>query len=166
MIAFRKQIGILEQSQALSTEGINQPKGVTAKRRTDDQGIRERGAKHRTIGASHKGTTKEKSQSIYDNIADVFHKDVEEVVSSGHSSATRTPTSIPVTFQESTSKLPTGQEAMQISGSPATSQVSSPTDPRSAVLASDIRSRQNTPGHPPAAIFPGRPVWSVFACPF
>ena len=89
MIAFRKQIGILEQSQALSSEGT-QPKGVTAKRRTDDQGVRERGAKHRTMGATHKGTTKEKSQSIYDNIADVFQKGVEEVVSSGPSSATKT----------------------------------------------------------------------------
>ena len=140
MIAFRKQIGILEQSQAMSSEGT-QPKGVTAKRRTDDQGVRERGAKHRTMGATHKGTTKEKSQSKYDNIADVFQKGVEEVVSSEPSSATKTPTSIPVTFQESTSRLPTEQEAMQISGSPATSQVSSPTDPRSAVLASDIRSK-------------------------
>ena len=53
-IAYRKQIGILEQSQALLPQGTtSQPKGVTAKRRTDDQGIREKGAKHRTIGASH-----------------------------------------------------------------------------------------------------------------
>ena len=140
MIAYRKQIGILEQSQALTPEGT-QSKGVTAKRRTDDQGIRERGAKHRMMGASHKGTSKEKSQTLYDNIADVFKKGVEAVVSSGPSSATRTPTSIPMTFQESASKLPTEQEAMQIGGSPAQPQVLLPKDPRSATLASDIRSK-------------------------
>ena len=31
VIAYRRQIGILEQSQALTPEGTNQPKGVTAK---------------------------------------------------------------------------------------------------------------------------------------
>ena len=158
MIKFRKQIGILEQSQALSTEGINQPKGVTAKRRTDDQGIRERGAKHRTIGASHKGTTKEKSQSLYDNIADVFHKGVEEVVSSGHSSATRTPTSIPVMFQESTSKLPSEQEAMQTSGSPATSQVPSAID-----RPSTPHFLQNNPAVGPLMVLP--PVLDFYMKP-
>ena len=56
LVEYRKQIGILEQSQALSSEGT-QPKGVTAKRRTDDQGTREKGAKHRTISASHRGST-------------------------------------------------------------------------------------------------------------
>ena len=71
----------------------------------------------------------------------MFHKGVEEVVSSDPSSATRTPTSIPMTFKESASGLPTEQEAMQISGEPAKQQVLLPTDPRSAVLASDIRSK-------------------------
>ena len=74
-IALRKQIGILEQSQILTPEQTaSQPKGVTAKRRTDDQGIRERGAKHRTIGASHQGSVGEGKQpkSTFDNIVDMF----------------------------------------------------------------------------------------------
>ena len=123
----------------MTPEGTNQPKGVTAKRRTHDQGIREKGAKHRTIGASHQGSTSEgKPKSLFDNIVDMIHKGVEEVVSSGPSSATRTPTSIPMTFQESASKLPTEQEAMQISGDPAKPL---PTDPRTAALASTVRSK-------------------------
>ena len=134
----------LEQSQALSSEGT-QPKGVTAKRRTDDQGSREKGAKHRTISASHRGSTsQDKLKSTFDNIVDMFNKGVEEVVSSDPSSATRTPTSIPMTFQESASRLPTEQEAIQISGDPAKPQVLLPTDPRSATLASDIRSKLAT----------------------
>ena len=111
------------------------------KRRTDDQGIGEKGAKHRTIGAAHNGLTREKPKSIYDNIADVSHKGVEEVLSSGPSSATRTPTSIPMTFQESASKLPTEQEVTQIGENPVQQQVSLPTDPRSAALASTIRTK-------------------------
>ena len=141
MIAFRKQIGILEQSQALSTEGT-QPKGVTAKCRTDDQGIREKGVKHRSTGASQRGsTTQDKLKSTFDDIVDMFNKGVEEVVSSDPSSAARTPTSIPMTFQDSASALPSGQDTMQISGDPAKPQVLAPTDPRSAALASEIRSK-------------------------
>ena len=68
----------------------------------------------------------------------MFNKGVEEVVSSDPSSATRTPTSIPVTFQESASRLPTEQEAIQISGDPAKPQVLLP------ALASDIRSKLAT----------------------
>ena len=126
LIAYRKQIGILEQSQALSSGGT-QPKGVTAKRRTDDQGSREKGAKHRTISASHQGSTsQDKLKSTFDNIVDMFNKGVDEVVSSDPSSATRTPTSIPMTFKESASAKP---------------QVLAPSDPRTAALASEIPSK-------------------------
>ena len=71
----------------------------------------------------------------------MFHKGVDEVVSSDPSSATRTPTSIPMTFKESASVLPTGQDTMQVSGDPAKPQVLAPSDPRSAALASEIRSK-------------------------
>ena len=73
----------------------------------------------------------------------MFNKGVEEVTSSGPLSAAKTPTSIPMTFQESASRLPMEQEAIQISGSPAQPQVLPPTDPRSAALASTIRSKLN-----------------------
>ena len=138
-----RQIGIIQQSQGLSSpEGTtDQPKAVTAKRRTDDQGIREKGAKHRTIGASHQGSAGEDKQpkSSFDNIVDIFNKGAEDLSSSVPSSATRTPTSIPMTFQESASILPTEQEAIQISENPAQPQVLLPTDPRAAALASSIR---------------------------
>ena len=141
LIAYRKQIGILEQSQALSSEGT-QPKGVAAKRRTDDQGIREKGAKHRSTGASHRGSTsQDKLKSTFDNIVDMFNKGVEEAVSSDPSSAAKTPTSIPMTFQDSASALPTGQDTTQVSGDPAKPQVLAPSDPKSAALASEIRSK-------------------------
>ena len=125
----------------MSSEGT-QPKGVTAKRRTDDQGVREKGAKHRSTGASHQGSkSQDKLKSAFDNIVDMFNKGVEEVVSSEPSSAAKTPTSIPMTFQDSASALPTGQDTTQVGGDPAKPQVLAPTDPRSAVLASEIRSK-------------------------
>ena len=46
-----------------------------------------------------------------------------------------------MTFKESASTLPTEQEAIQGGGIPAQQQVILPTDPRSAALASEIRSK-------------------------
>ena len=147
-IAYRKQIGIFQQSQALLPEGTTeQPKGVTTKRRTDDQGTREKGVKHRTIGASHQGSEGEDKpvKASYSNIGDIFNKGAEDLSSSVPSSAAKTPTSIPTTFQESALILPTEQEATQSSEGPAQSQVSLPTDPRTA-LASSIRHKLKKTG--------------------
>ena len=141
-IEYRRQIGLLQQSQGQLSEGIaDQSKSVTAKRRRDEQGIRERSAKHRTIGAPHQGSVSEdkSNKSSFDNIVDIFNKGAEELSSSVPSSAAKTPTSIPMTFQESASVLPTEQEAIQISENPAQPQVLLPTDPRTAALASSIK---------------------------
>ena len=80
----------------------------------------------------------------------MFQKGVEEVVSSDPSSATRTPASIPLTFKESASGLPTEEEVRHSGGDSAKSPGLSPTDPRSAKLASFVRSKfekksQSTP---------------------
>ena len=147
-IEYRKQIGVMQQSQGFITEGTtDQSKGVAAKRRTDDQGIRERSAKHRTIGASHQGSGGEDKpiKSSYYNIGDMFSKGAEDLSSSVPSSTARTPTSIPTTFQESASVLPTGQEATPTSESPAQAHASIPADPR-MVLASSIRQKLKKTG--------------------
>ena len=142
VLQYRKKMGLLEARVQAAEETSQQSQGVTAKQRTDDQGTREKGAKHRAIGATHHGTTSQgKPKSSFYDIGDMFRKGVEEVVSSDPSSAARTPTSIPLTFKESASGLPTEEEGTQISGDPAQPQVNLPTDPRSAVLASDIRTK-------------------------
>ena len=142
VLKYRKKMGLLEAKAQAAEETSQQLQGVTAKRRTDDQGTREKGAKHRTISATHHGITSQgKPKSSFYDIGDMFRKGVEEVVSSDPSSAARTPTSIPLTLKESASGLPTEEEGTQIRDDPAQSQVNLPTDPRSAVLASDIRTK-------------------------
>ena len=149
VVQYRKQMGLLEAKAQAAEESSQQ--GVTTKRRTDDQGMREKGTKHRTIGATHHGTTSDgRPKSSFCDIGDMFQKGVEEVVSSDPSSATRTPTPIPLTFKESASGLPTEEEVRHSGGDSANSLGLSPTDPRSAKLASDIRSKsgkksQSTP---------------------
>ena len=149
VIQYRKQMGLLEAKAQAAEESSQQ--GVTTKRRTDDQGMREKGTKHRTIGETHHGTTSDgRPKSSFYDIGGMFQKGVEEVVSSEPSSATRTPTSIPLTFKESASGLPTEEEARYSGGDSGKTPGLSPTDPRSAKLASDIRSKfekksQSTP---------------------
>ena len=148
VIQYRKQMGLLEAKAQAAEESSQQ--GVTTKRRTDDQGLREKGTKHRTIGATHHGTTSDgRPKSSFYDIGGMFQKGVEEVVSSDPSSATRTPTAIPLTFKESVAGLPT-EEEVRYSGGESASPGLSPMDPRSAKLASDIRSKfekksQSTP---------------------
>ena len=141
VLQYRKKMGLLEARVQASEEGSQQAKGVTTKRRTDDQGTREKGAKHRTLAASPKGSGVEEKQMKFDSIVDMFNKSVEEVSSSVPSSAGRTTPSIPATFQASVSSLPTEQQAMEQSGIPAQQTVLLPSDPRLAKLASDIRSK-------------------------
>ena len=69
----------------------------------------------------------------------MFQKGIEEVPSSSPSSAVRTPTPIPVVFKESASSLPAEGELRQDQVDPKKPLTLSPTDPRSAKLASDIR---------------------------
>ena len=115
---------------------------ATTKRRTDDQGMREKGTKHRTLAASPKESGAGDKQKKFENIADMFDKkSIEEVSSSVPSSAGMTPPSIPIIFQSSVSALPTEQQAIEQSGVPAHQSVLLSSDPRSAQLASDIRSK-------------------------
>ena len=88
-IEYRRQTGIIKQSQGQLPDGnADQSKSVTAKRRTDDQGIRDKGAKHRTIGASHQGSVSQdkSNKSSFDNIVDIFNKGTEDLSSSVPSS--------------------------------------------------------------------------------
>ena len=136
----RRQMGLLQAKAQAAEESSQQ--AVTTKRRTDDQGMREKGTKHRTLETTHHGTTSDgRPKSSFYNIGEMFQKGVEEVTSSDPSSATRTPTSIPVVFKDSASGLPTEEEARQSGGDSATSTGPPPTDPRSAALAADIKSK-------------------------
>ena len=134
----RKQMGLL-QAKAKAAEESSQPVATT-KRRTDDQGSTERGAKHRTLETTHQGTTGDGSpESSLQQIGEMFKKGVQEVPSSSPSSAGRTPTPIPVVFEHSASGLPTGEEITP-SGTDSSKPLSlPPSDPRSIKLASDIR---------------------------
>ena len=132
-------MGLLK-AKAQTAEESSQP-AVTAKRRTDDQGMREKGTKHRTLAASPKESGPGDKQKKFESIADMFDKSIEEVSSSVPSSAGRTTPSIPIIFQSSVSALPTEQQAMEQSGIPAKQTVLLPSDPRSAQLASDIRNK-------------------------
>ena len=135
---YRKQMGLLKAKAQAAEE-------------SDDQGMREKGTKHRTLETTYEGTTGDgRPKSSFYNIGDMFKKGVEEVSSSDPSSATRTPTSIPLTFKESALGLPTEEELRHSGADSARSPSLTPTDPRSAKLASDIRSKfekkgQSTP---------------------
>ena len=139
VVQLRKQMGLLK-AKAQTAEESSQP-AVTTKRRTDDQGMREKGAKHRTLAASPKDLDAEDKQKKFESIADMFDKGIEEVSSSVPSSAGRTTPSIPIIFQSSVSALPTEQQVIEQSGIPAKQTVLLPSDPRSAQLASDIRNK-------------------------
>jgi len=133
-------MGLLQAKAQAAEESSQQ--GVTTKRRTDDQGIGERGTKHRTLEMTHQGATgdgRPKSSSY--NIGEMFKKGVEEVPSSSPSSATRTPTPIPVVFKDSATGLPVGDELKPDEADPAKPLSLPPTDPRSAKLASEIRQK-------------------------
>ena len=134
----RKQMGLL-QARSQATEESSQPVATT-KRRTDDQGVREKSAKHRTLKTTHheaKGDGSPKSSP--QNIGEMFKKGVQEVPSSSPSSAARTPTPIPVVFEHAASGLPTGEEPQPSGADPSKPLSLPPTDPRSIQLASDIR---------------------------
>ena len=132
----RKQMGLLQaKAQAESSQPV-----ATTKRRTDDQGSREKGAKHRTLETTHQGTTGEgRTKSPSENIGELFQKGVQEVPSSSPSSAARTPTPIPVVFEQAASGLPTGEESNPSEADPSKPMSLPPTGPRSLKLASDIR---------------------------
>ena len=131
----RKQLGILEaRAKAESSQPV-----ATTKRRTDDQGSRERSAKHRTLETTHPGTTGEGgTNSPSENIGEMFQKGVQEVPSSSPSSAT-TPTPIPVMFEQAASGLQTGDESKPSEADPSKPLSLPPTDPRSLQYASAIR---------------------------
>ena len=134
----RKRMGLL-QAKAQAAEEPSQP-AATTKRRTDDQGTREKGTKHRTLETTHQGTADEgRPKESPQHIGELFQKGVEDVPSSSPSSAARTPTPIPVVFQESASGLPTGEESKHGRTDPAKPLSLPPTDPRSAQFASEIR---------------------------
>ena len=139
VVQLRKQMGLLK-AKAQTAEESSQP-AATTKRRTDDQGMREKGTKHRTLAASPKESGTGDKQKKFESIADMFDKSIEEVSSSVPSSAGRTTPSIPIIFQTSVSALPTEQQAIEQSGVPAHQSVLLPSDPRSAKLASDIRTK-------------------------
>ena len=141
VLQYRKKMGLIEARVQASAGVSQQSKGVTTKRRTDDQGISEKGAKHRTLQSSPKGSGTEGEQSKFDSIVEMFNKSAEDVSSSVPSSAGRTTPSIPTTFQSSEVSLPTEEQVMEQSAIPAQQKVLLPTDPRSARLASDIRSK-------------------------
>ena len=131
-----KQMGLLQaKAQAESSQPV-----ATTKRRTDDQGSREKSAKHRTVETTHQGTTGGgRTKSPSENIGELFQKGVQEVPSSSPSSAARTPTPIPVVFEQAASGLPTGEEPKPNEADPSKPLSLPPTDPRSIQLASDIR---------------------------
>ena len=138
VIQSRKQMGLLQAKAQAAEESSQQV--ATTKRRTDDQGMRERGTKHRTLEMTHKGTTGDGNpKSSPQKIGDVFKKGVQEVLSSSPSSAARTPTPIPVVFKESASSLPVEKESRQDEVDPTKPLILPPTNPRSLKLASDIR---------------------------
>ena len=96
----RKQMGLL---QARAQEESSQ-QAATIKRRTDDQGLREKSAKHRTLETTHQGPTGDgRSKSSPENVGELFKKGVQEVPSSSPSSAARTPTPMPVVFEQAAS---------------------------------------------------------------
>ena len=133
----RKQLGLL-QAKAKAAEESSQPVATT-KRRTDDQGSREKSAKHRTLETTHPGTTGDgRTKSPSENIGEMFQKGVQEVPSSSPSSAA-TPTPIPVVFEQAASGLPTGDESKPSEADPSKPLSLPPTDPRSLKYASDIR---------------------------
>ena len=75
-------------------------KNVSVKRRTKDQGTREKGVKHRTTDAPRPAPgkdadAKQSPSCSLEEIANIFNKGVEELSSSVPSSAEKTPTSIP-----------------------------------------------------------------------
>ena len=131
----RRQLGMLEaRAKAESSQPV-----ATTKRRTDDQGSRERSAKHRTLETTHPGTTgKGQTNSPSENIGEMFKKGVQEVPSSSPSSAT-TPTPIPVMFEQAASGLQTGDEPKPSEADPSKPLSLPPTDPRSLQYASAIR---------------------------
>ena len=132
----RKQMGLLQAKAQAAEESSQQ--AATTKRRTDDQGSREKSAKHRTLETTHQGTTGDgRTKSPSENIGELFQKGVEEVPSSSPSS--RTPTPIPVMFEHAASGLPTGEEPKPSGADPSKPLSLPPTDPRSIQLASDIR---------------------------
>ena len=134
----RKQMGLLQAKARAAEESSQQ--AATTKRRTDDQGMREKGTKHRTLEMTQQGTTGDgRPKSSFYNIGEMFKKGVEEVPSSSPSSATRTPTPIPVVFKDSATGLPVEDESRHDEADPAKPLSLPPTDPRSAKLASEIR---------------------------
>ena len=134
----RKQMGLLQAKAQAAEESSQQV--ATTKRRTDDQGSREKSAKHRTLETTHPGTTGDgRPKSSLENAGEMFKKGVEEVPSSSPSSAARTPTPIPVVFEHAASGLPTEEESGPSGADPSKPLSLPPTDPRSIQLASDIR---------------------------
>ena len=106
--------------------------------------------KHRTTDVSRpeyekEVGTKQSTNRPLEEIASIFNKGVEELSSSVPSSAGKTPTSIPVTFQGSASALPAEQLTTEVSekasGEPVQPRVVHPSDPRTASLISSIREK-------------------------
>ena len=136
----RKQMGLLQAKAKAKAAEESSQQVATTKRRTDDQGSRERSAKHRTLETTHQGTTSDGgSKSPHGNIGELFKKGVQEVHSSSPSSAAMTPTPIPVMFEQAPSGLPTGEESQPREADPSKPLSLPPSDPRSMKLASDIR---------------------------
>ena len=147
-IAFecRQRIGLVKPPTQPSEEEADSSKNITARRRTHDQGIREKGVKHRTIEASRPEPGKEvvsnrSTNCPLEEIANIFNKGVEDLSSFVPSSAGKTPTSIPVTFQGSASALPMDQPVVEASGKPAQPQVVLPSDPRTATLITSLKEK-------------------------
>ena len=101
-------------------EETDPSKNAPVKKRTKDQGIREKGVKHRTTDASRPepgkdaGAKQSPSRSL-EEIANIFNTGSGGIeLISVPSSAGKTPTSIPVTFQGSASALPTEQSTSEV----------------------------------------------------